>query len=52
MQRSISKREKIRKEMKGKPLYIDAHNQSRCPNCRNRVCSAYNKEHLNTLSTV
>ena len=37
IQRSVSKREKIRKEMKEKTLYIDAYNQSRCPNCRNRV---------------
>lgn len=37
IQRSVSKREKARKEMKEKTLYIDAYNQSRCPNCRNRV---------------
>ncbi|MCO4845644.1 MAG: hypothetical protein KC427_06460 [Sulfurovum sp.] len=37
IQRSVSKREKLRKEMKEKTLYIDAYNQSICPNCRNRV---------------
>ena len=43
IQRSVSKREKLRKEMKEKTLYIDAYNQSRCPNCRNRV--DYSKNH-------
>ncbi|HEY9129157.1 MAG TPA: zinc ribbon domain-containing protein [Sulfurovum sp.] len=37
IQRSVARREKARKEMKEKTLYIDAYNQSRCPNCRNRV---------------
>jgi len=37
IQRSVSKREKLRKEMKEKTLYIDAYNQSICPNCKNRV---------------
>jgi len=37
IQRSVSRREKARKEMKEKTLYIDAYNQSRCPNCKNRV---------------
>lgn len=43
IQRSISKREEIRKEIKEKTLYIDAYNQSRCPNCKNRV--DYNKNY-------
>ena len=43
IQRSVAKREKLRKEMKEKTLYIDAYNQSRCPNCRNRV--DYNKNY-------
>lgn len=37
IQKSVSKREKVRREMKEKTLYIDAYNQSRCPNCKNRV---------------
>ena len=37
IQRSVAKREKLRKEMKEKTLYIDAYNQSICPNCKNRV---------------
>ncbi len=37
IQRSVSKREKLRKELKEKTLYIDAYNQSQCPNCKNRV---------------
>ena len=37
IQRSVSKREKLRKEIKEKTLYIDAYNQSNCPNCKNRV---------------
>jgi len=37
IQKSVAKREKLRKEIKEKTLYIDAYNQSTCPNCRNRV---------------
>lgn len=37
IQRSVAKREKLRKEMKEKSLYIDAYNQKICPNCKNRA---------------
>ena len=37
IQKSVSKRERLRKEMKEKSLYIDAYNQNKCPNCKNRV---------------
>ncbi len=37
IQRSVSKREKLRREIKEKTLYIDAYTQSICPNCKNRV---------------
>jgi hypothetical protein len=57
IQRSVTKREKIRIEMKEKTLYIDAYNQSKCPNCKNRV--DYNKnycgfcqEELNRVCSV
>lgn len=57
IQRSVSKREKLRKEMKEKTLYIDAYNQSRCPNCRNRVDYSKNycgfcQEELNRVCSV
>ncbi len=37
IQKSVAKREKRRKEIKEKTLYIDAYTQSICPNCKNRV---------------
>ena len=37
IQKSVAKREKLRKEIKEKTLYIDAYNKSTCPNCKNRV---------------
>ena len=37
IQKNVSKREKLRKEIKEKTLYIDAYNQNICPNCKNRV---------------
>ena len=57
IQRSVSKREKLRQEMKEKTLYIDAYNQSRCPNCRNRVDYSKNycgccKEELNRVCSA
>lgn len=57
IQRSVAKREKLRKEMKEKTLYIDAYNQSRCPNCRNRVDYSKNycgfcQEELNRVCSV
>jgi len=56
IQRSVSKREKLRKEMKEKTLYIDAYNQNRCPNCKNRVdysknFCGYCREELNRECT-
>jgi len=56
IQRSVSKREKIRKEMKEKTLYIDAYNQNVCPNCKNRVdysknYCGYCREELNRECT-
>ena len=37
IQKSVAKREKLKKEIKEKTLYIDAYNKSTCPNCKNRV---------------
>ena len=37
IQRSVSKREKLRQALKEKTLYIDAYNNNQCPNCKNRV---------------
>jgi len=56
IQRSVSKREKIRKEIKEKTLYIDAYNQNVCPNCKNRVdysknYCGYCREELNRECT-
>ncbi|UPT77379.1 zinc ribbon domain-containing protein [Sulfurovum sp. XGS-02] len=57
IQRSVSRREKRRREMKEKTLYIDAYNQSRCPHCKNRVDYSKNycgfcKEELNRVCSA
>ena len=37
IQKGVSKREKLRRELKEKELYINAFNKNECPNCRNKV---------------
>jgi len=56
IQRAAAKREKLKKEIKEKTLYIDAYNQSTCPNCKNRVdysknYCGYCREELNRECT-
>jgi len=43
LQKSFAKKEKLRKELKEKRLYIDSYNKSICPNCKNTV--NYNKNY-------
>lgn len=56
IQRAAARREKLRKEIKEKTLYIDAYSQSACPNCKNRVeydknYCGYCREELNRECT-
>lgn len=56
IQRSVSRREKLRQELKEKTLYIDAYNKNKCPNCKNKVdykrsYCGYCKEDLNRECT-
>jgi len=37
IQRSLSRREKLRRELKEKTLYIDSYNNNNCPICKNKV---------------